>query len=1001
FTTSNTFEIALSAFAGQISTLTNIAIAPNGSSGPIGFTFGNLGNTAGAALQVQASSSNPALIPNSNLVLGGSGTSRTLTVTPVAGQMGSALITVSVTDGVWTNSRSFTASVSTFALAAAPPAQSIFAGQGTSYTVTVSAASGFAGELTLGLSGLPPGATAAFMPQSLTGPGDSTLNITTSDSVAPGSYPLTLTAVSGNLSNSTSAMLVVQTIAASPGSLVWNTGSSSATTNWSAPLNWTNSTAGGNGVPGVSNDVLFASAGATAGSNQVDNVVDVNTSINSLTFANTNGYHTTLIAPGKTLTVSGAKGILVGTETDLGTNVAVYASITGQGGALVLSNADANLLVRQYTAGTSGGIQRATLDLSGLDTFNATGNGIAVGNYAGNGTARSAGTLWLARTNWLNLTAPGRNVSTNAGIDLADNPQSNSSQFSFLFLGQANTIYADGLTVGGGRNIGWMGFNPNFTNSFLLLRGTNGDASRVSRWLVGDNAGASGTGSNSRGSNDFTGGTVDALVDTLILGRGENGKAGTGCSTGVVAFAQGTIDVNTLQMGVQYPGSSAGTNAVYVGQMDVNGNATLVVNSTLVMTSQAVAAGMALQAVLNLNGGTVQAAGITNGGGTAIIALNSGLLDLQGGRIANASTLTVGAAGESEPAQLLNATAISSANPIAIASNGVVAGNASITAPQLAIQGTLSPGSEGIGALTNSGTLTLGGGGRYAWHIQDATGSPGVAWDFLQNGGVLDVQATSANRFVLQVRSLGDPLQGLPHFNDNIAYVWPMASGSGVANFAASSFAVDDNAFEDDLAGGYFSVITNANALALAFDPNHPPVAADVSYYCSPGGGLTIPVAALAAHWSDPDGDPVQLLSVSRNSAQASDNVAADSLYIYYTNAAHLPDTLTYTVTDVRTSPPAIYRPGDTVRTDSGLIQVLPLPSLAAAAEAGGQLVFSGANGQPGATFRLLSSTNLTLPLSDWTPLATNQFDSQGNFVYTNTLSPAQPQQFYRLILDF
>jgi len=42
--------------------------------------------------------------------------------------------------------------------------------------------------------------------------------------------------------------------------------------------------------------------------------------------------------------------------------------------------------------------------------------------------------------------------------------------------------------------------------------GTNGNASRVTRWLVGDNSGASNTGSNSRGTNDFTGGSVDALV---------------------------------------------------------------------------------------------------------------------------------------------------------------------------------------------------------------------------------------------------------------------------------------------------------------------------------------------------------------------------------------------------------------------------------------------------------------------------------------------------------
>src|SRR2546423_6835354 len=88
FTGSNAFEIALSAFAGQISPLADITIPPGGSSGPISFTFGNLGSASGSFLQVLPSSSNQSLVPNGNLLIGGSGTSRTITVTPAAGQTG-------------------------------------------------------------------------------------------------------------------------------------------------------------------------------------------------------------------------------------------------------------------------------------------------------------------------------------------------------------------------------------------------------------------------------------------------------------------------------------------------------------------------------------------------------------------------------------------------------------------------------------------------------------------------------------------------------------------------------------------------------------------------------------------------------------------------------------------------------------------------------------------------------------------------------------------------
>src|SRR5262249_42952804 len=94
FTGSNAFEIALSASAQQISPINDAHIPPGGSSGPINFTFGNLGNASGAALSVLASSANPALVPNGNLILSGSGTNRTLTITPLAGQTGVSAITV-------------------------------------------------------------------------------------------------------------------------------------------------------------------------------------------------------------------------------------------------------------------------------------------------------------------------------------------------------------------------------------------------------------------------------------------------------------------------------------------------------------------------------------------------------------------------------------------------------------------------------------------------------------------------------------------------------------------------------------------------------------------------------------------------------------------------------------------------------------------------------------------------------------------------------------------
>ncbi len=52
-------------------------------------------------------SSNPALVPAGNLVFGGSGATRTVTVTPVAGQSGTATITLTVSDGQFSASDAF------------------------------------------------------------------------------------------------------------------------------------------------------------------------------------------------------------------------------------------------------------------------------------------------------------------------------------------------------------------------------------------------------------------------------------------------------------------------------------------------------------------------------------------------------------------------------------------------------------------------------------------------------------------------------------------------------------------------------------------------------------------------------------------------------------------------------------------------------------------------------------------------------------------------------
>src|SRR5580765_7852459 len=93
-----------------ISSIANLSTTQSIPTAPIAFTIGDA-QTAVGSLTVSGSSSNPTLVPNANIVFGGSGANRTVTVTPALNQTGTATITVNVSDGSLTASKSFALTV--------------------------------------------------------------------------------------------------------------------------------------------------------------------------------------------------------------------------------------------------------------------------------------------------------------------------------------------------------------------------------------------------------------------------------------------------------------------------------------------------------------------------------------------------------------------------------------------------------------------------------------------------------------------------------------------------------------------------------------------------------------------------------------------------------------------------------------------------------------------------------------------------------------------------
>jgi hypothetical protein len=81
-------------------------------------------------------------------------------------------------------------------------------------------------------------------------------------------------------------------------------------------------------------------------------------------------------------------------------------------------------------------------------------------------------------------------------------------------------------------------------------------------------------------------------------------------------------------------------------------------------------------------------------------------------------------------------------------------------------------------------------------------------------------------------------------------------------------------------------------------------------------------------------------------------------------------------------------------------ISALPRPGIVSASLSGTNFILSATNGAAGGIYFAFASTNLLLPLNQWTPVATNVLNAAGNFsiIVTNAAGAVSPsQQFFIL----
>jgi hypothetical protein len=252
-----------------------------------------------------------------------------------------------------------------FSVSDSPSSQSVFAGNNTTYTTTISAINGFSGNVSLSVSGLPSGAGGSFNPTSVTGSGNSTLTVTTSSSTPVGTYTLTVKGTSGSLVHSNTVSLTVNpppdfSISATPSSQTVVAGNS------------TNYTVNVGSVNGFSSSVALTASGLPSNTSANFNPSSVTAPGSSTMTVSTS---TSTPAGTSTLTVTGTSGSLVHSNTvsltvnAAGTNnfAGIY-QIQNVASSLVLNNQGSltnGSAITQWTITTS-----SNLDWQFLPTTN-------------------------------------------------------------------------------------------------------------------------------------------------------------------------------------------------------------------------------------------------------------------------------------------------------------------------------------------------------------------------------------------------------------------------------------------------------------------------------------------------------------------------------------------------------------------------------------------------------------------------------------------------------
>ncbi|MEO6847193.1 MAG: autotransporter-associated beta strand repeat-containing protein, partial [Chthoniobacterales bacterium] len=357
----------------------------------------------------------------------------------------------------------------------------------------------------------------------------------------------------------------------------------------------------------------------------------------------------------------------------------------------------------------------------------------------------SASTVTLADTNTITAgTFAVGSASTNNQVS-TDGPTT-------LYLGRSNTINATTVYVGHGAAStvnGTMKFDPDVLASSptATFRGTAGTSTAVTTFYVGVNT--TNSSASQTGVVDFTGGLVDAIITTLLVGGSitnfptakaqgtlsmdagtitatttgigqASGLSATSTTFGILNVAGGTFTTTNLLLANHNYG--AASTAPVTGTVNISGTGAVTVSSAsgIVMGQHTNAANSAaVTATINITGGSLTVSGnIAEGtnptGVTSSLNLDGGTLEMNSKAI-SVDTFTAASGTLRNLGQLNSGGTFTktTSGTLILAGTNTYTGSTAINGGTLLVSGTHTGGGSysinNLGTLSGSGTITTAG----------------------------------------------------------------------------------------------------------------------------------------------------------------------------------------------------------------------------------------------------------------------------------------------------